>query len=197
MPMTSVAILMATYNGEKHLREQLDSFKAQTFASWSLHVSDDGSTDRSRVVVDMFTRDHPEHKVTLVDGPRQGYAKNFLSLLEHTITDAPYFAFSDQDDIWHADKLARAVAWLEGVSAETPALYGARTLYVNEENKQVGMSAIPKKPLTFANALVQCYAGATMCPRMIGGRIWLSAVSAASCITMRSHACAIVSMRET
>ena len=151
-----VAILMGSYNGEKFLREQLASFAAQTYPHWSLHVSDDGSTDATRAILDAFKT---QHHVTVYDGPRQGFARNFLHLTARPEIDAPYIAWSDQDDIWEPEKLARAVAWLEAVPPEIPALYGARTLYVSNENEVMYPSTLFAKPPGFRNALVQCIAG--------------------------------------
>lgn len=156
--MSRVAILMATYNGARHLPAQLDSFLAQTHTDWTLQVSDDGSTDDTRGLIEAFSRMHPAHGVSLRDGPQQGYAANFLSLLSQA-SGADFYAFSDQDDIWHDDKLARAVAWLETVPPETPALYGARTLYVTADNETLFPSAEFLVPPSFANALVQTMAG--------------------------------------
>ncbi len=160
MTAPSVAILMATYQGETFLREQLDSFLAQTHTHWSLHVSDDGSTDGTGAIIDAFALAHPQHRVTRVDGPREGYARNFLSLTADMTYDADFIAYSDQDDIWEADKLARAVAWLSTIPADVPALYGARTLYVSHTNEVLYPSQLFTAPPSFANALVQCIAGA-------------------------------------
>jgi len=51
---TSIAILMATYNGEQFIREQLDSLFAQTYTDWTLFVRDDGSTDKTKNIVERF-----------------------------------------------------------------------------------------------------------------------------------------------
>jgi glycosyltransferase involved in cell wall biosynthesis len=159
MSTPSVAILMATYNGEKFLRAQMDSFAAQTYTNWSLHVSDDGSTDDTRAQIAAFSNDHPAHTITVVDGPRQGYAQNFLSLITSIKTDAAYFAYSDQDDIWEPEKMERAVAWLSTIPAHVPALYGARTLYVSHDDEPLYPSRLFTKPPCFSNALVQSFAG--------------------------------------
>ena len=46
-----VAILMSTYNGEKYLREQIESLQKQTFKKWELFIRDDGSTDNTISVI--------------------------------------------------------------------------------------------------------------------------------------------------
>src|SRR5438309_1268928 len=107
-----VIILMATHNGSKHIQEQLDSFVSQTHSNWELIVSDDGSTDETRAIVDEFAQTISQ-KVLTVEGPRQGFWKNFLSLVDRTEeAHGDFFAYSDQDDIWLPDKLERATRWL-------------------------------------------------------------------------------------
>ena len=51
---TSIAILMATYNGEQFIREQLDSLFAQTYTDWTLFVRDDGSKDNTISIIESY-----------------------------------------------------------------------------------------------------------------------------------------------
>ena len=99
----NIAILMATYNGGKFLREQIDSLFAQTYQDWHLYVHDDGSNDNTVDIVQEYIENYP-NKITLMDYPPQGGAcKNFLSMLE--MVDAPYYMFCDQDDVWLSKKI--------------------------------------------------------------------------------------------
>ena len=92
---------MATRNGAAHLPAQLASLAAQSHSGWRLWVSDDGSTDATRALVQDFGRDHD---VRLIDGPQRGAAANFRTLLARAAQDAPQaaLAFSDQDILDHA-----------------------------------------------------------------------------------------------
>jgi len=90
---------------------------------------------------------------------RKGFAANFLSLVCNPAIEADFYAYSDQDDIWEADKIERALAWLNTVPAETPALYCSRTQLVSPENSTIGFSPLFKKMPAFANALVQNIGG--------------------------------------
>ena len=73
-----IAILLATYNGETYLKEQIDSLLAQTYQDWHLYVHDDGSTDGTVAIIKGYTEQYPD-KVTLLDYPSQGGpCKNFL-----------------------------------------------------------------------------------------------------------------------
>jgi glycosyltransferase involved in cell wall biosynthesis len=157
-----IAVLLATKNGANHLEEQLDSYVAQTFENWSLHVSDDGSSDDTIDIVKRFASANGRVQ-TLCDGPRLGHAQNFLSLARNSSIAADYFAFSDQDDIWSPNKLERAVSSLTGISSTIPALYCSRTEIIDEHKKPLGLSPLFHKRPSFQNALVQnIAAGNTM-----------------------------------
>ena len=106
-----VAILMCTKNGAAFLDDQLKSIADQTHANWTLFVSDDGSTDATGNILKRFAANHAQRTVVR-NGPGKGVCANFLSLATDPAIDADYFAFSDQDDVWYKDKLARALTWL-------------------------------------------------------------------------------------
>ncbi|WP_211248243.1 glycosyltransferase [Brackiella oedipodis] len=145
---------MCTYNGAEFIQAQLDSFAAQNNNHWSLWVSDDGSSDQTVEQVQDFMR---RHQVVgeVVQGPKQGFAKNFQSLTSLPQIEADYYAFADQDDIFCSDKLTRAVAWLEQQDRTKPALYCSRTQLINEHNVVTGYSPNNTKAPGFGNALIQ------------------------------------------
>lgn len=154
-----VAILLCTYQGEKYLAAQLDSFAAQTYPSWKLWVSDDGSTDATLDQLRDFAERHEPGQVTLQAGPRKGFVKNFMSLICEPTLHADYYALSDQDDIWHPDKLERALKWLRDVPQGQPALYCTRTELIDAAGESIGFSPLFTRPPAFANALMQNVAG--------------------------------------
>ncbi len=101
----TIDILLATFNGARFLPELLRSIEAQTHADWRLIVRDDGSTDRSPAIIEQFAQRHGDKVRLLRDGRRQlGACGNFGALLE--ASDAPYFMFCDQDDVWLPEKIA-------------------------------------------------------------------------------------------
>ncbi len=162
-PSPHIAILLATHNGDRFLEPQLNSFLEQTHQNWSLWISDDGSTDETRVVVKRWMDAHPECEVHLQDGPRRGAAQNFLSLMLNADIIADYFCFSDQDDVWFPEKLAQAVQHAPAPNDMTPFLYGARTVVTDADLTVRGTSALHRGAFDFANALVQNFApGNTM-----------------------------------
>lgn len=103
-----VTVVLATYNGERFLDEQLASIAAQTFRPVELVVSDDGSTDRTAEIVADFTRSAPFPVRWSVNTERLGYAKNFMQAAASVRSGL--IAFSDQDDVWLPSKLAAGVA---------------------------------------------------------------------------------------
>ena len=150
-----IAILMATYNGSFYLQEQLCSFDTQSHLDWSLWVSDDGSTDSTKSIINEFFDTRGGKTVKLFNGPKKGFAANFLSLVCNPSLSADAYAYSDQDDIWFDDKLERAAHFLKSVPSGVPALYCSRTQYVDLNNLEIGLSLAYTKPAVFANALIQ------------------------------------------
>lgn len=146
---------MAVCNGAAHLPAQLDSLVAQTHTSWHLLASDDGSADDSRAILHRFAEDQAAwHPVVVVDGPKQGFVHNFLSLLASPDLSGPV-ALCDQDDIWFPDRLARALARLSIVPADRPALYCSRRVNWWPAEDRHRPSRIYARAPSFANALVE------------------------------------------
>jgi glycosyltransferase involved in cell wall biosynthesis len=151
----SVAILLCTLRAHDYLRQQLDSIVGQTHTSWSIWVSDDGSDQSTHTILGEYQTRLGSSRFNILRGPAQGFAANFLSLACNTSVSADYYAYADQDDIWESDKLALALRWLEGMTADVAALYCARTRKVDQDNQEIGFSRRWTRPPSFANALVQ------------------------------------------
>ena len=153
-----VAILMCTKDGAGFIDDQLKSIANQTHENWILIVSDDGSNDGTLAKLQKFAEAH-QKKITIRNGPGKGVCANFLSLTNDPTIAADYFAFSDQDDVWHADKLRRALAWLASVPVDVPALYCGRTELMSMDEHLQGFSPLFTRPPAFRNALVQNLGG--------------------------------------
>lgn len=154
-----VAILLCTYHGQHYLADQLDSFAAQTHQNWEVWASDDGSEDDTHTILEAYRNKWRDGRLSIHSGPAEGFAANFLSLTCKASIEADYYAYSDQDDVWEADKLERAVRWLDSVPSDTPALYCSRTRLVDAANSEIGLSPLFTRPPSFANALMQNIAG--------------------------------------
>jgi glycosyltransferase involved in cell wall biosynthesis len=155
----TVTILLCTLNGERFLVEQLNSLARQTFKNWKLIVSDDGSSDRTRSILQAFKNSREPGKVEIIDGPRRGAPANFLFLACREGLVSDYYGFCDQDDVWETDHLARAIGILEQTSFSVPLVYGSRTRLIDELGREVGLSPLFSKAPTFRSALVQSIAG--------------------------------------
>jgi hypothetical protein len=153
------AVMVAVFNGETFLEEQLDTLAGQTSLHVDVWVSDDGSSDGSRAILERRAGMWSKGSFRIVDGPARGFAENFRSLVTNPAIEADYFAFCDQDDLWDADKLARASAWLALGDPAEPRLLGGRTRIVDARGAVSGFSPLFRKAPSFRNALVQSIAG--------------------------------------
>lgn len=103
-----IAILLATFNGSRFLREQLDSLFRQTCSDFIVYVRDDGSTDDTCAIVRQYVARHPKQIVLCEDDVRhRGPKESFAWLLGHA--EADYYMFCDQDDVWLETKVARTL----------------------------------------------------------------------------------------
>lgn len=158
-----IAIILCTYNGEKFLKQQLNTIKYQTFRGYDLFISDDGSSDSTLEIVNEFINHNPSITIYVLKGPKIGFAQNFIRTLQDIPSiserDYSYYAFCDQDDLWDVEKLEIAFKKLKEVNFNGPALYCSRTKYVNSNGIDIGYSPLFKKKPSFNNALVQSIAG--------------------------------------
>jgi glycosyltransferase involved in cell wall biosynthesis len=153
------AVMVTVFNGEAFLEQQLDTLAGQSVPHVDIWVSDDGSSDGSRALLERYAGRWNKGAFHIADGPAQGFAENFRSLVTNPAIEADYFAFCDQDDLWEADQLARASAWLAIGDPSTPRLFGGRTRIVDARGAVSGHSPLFRKAPSFRNALVQSIAG--------------------------------------
>lgn len=103
MPLDSplISVVMGTYNGEKYLREQLESIYGQTYKNIEVIVSDDCSTDNTVEILKGFSRDYG--LIFTINKKNLGLVKNFEKVL--SLAKGDYIALADQDDIWYPGKI--------------------------------------------------------------------------------------------
>ncbi len=104
-PGLSVSVAMATYNGARFLRAQLDSIAAQTILPAELVVTDDQSTDDTETIVEAFAAAAPFAVRFHRNTERLGFARNFGRAIGLCRSDLIFLC--DQDDVWQPDKVAR------------------------------------------------------------------------------------------
>lgn len=144
-------VLLSSYNGAPFLDQQLASIARQTYPDIRLIVRDDGSTDATRDILRAHAR---PGAVDVYQGDNLGAGASFFDLL-HRHGDADIVMFSDQDDVWFEDKVARAAAALAKCAADVPALYCSRVALVDEGLVHLGHSPLWPRPPGFGNALVE------------------------------------------
>lgn len=99
-----VSIIMPLYNGERYLRESIESVLAQTYARWELLVVNDCSTDSSAKILDRYCeKDARIRRIDLAENSGAAIARNTAI---HQARGR-YLAFLDCDDLWHMDKLQK------------------------------------------------------------------------------------------
>jgi glycosyltransferase involved in cell wall biosynthesis len=155
-----VTVLMSTYNGSQFLLQQLNSLYQQTYSDIKILVRDDGSSDATR---ELLASEQLRGAIAQLEAhDNLGATGSFFTLLRHAAqTQTAYVAFCDQDDVWQANKIERAVSMLALVS-DRPALYCSRLEIVDEQLHTLNLSLIPRK-IGFGNALVENIAvGCTM-----------------------------------
>lgn len=152
-------VLLSTYNGEKYLREQLDSILSQTLfhdSDWEteLVVRDDGSSDHTCEILEEYARHFS--KISLHLCKNIGVIDSFFELLQNTSEDIDFVALSDQDDVWLEDKLECAVKALSGKEQDKPLLYCGMSQLVDEKLRPIkGIFFTNNIRPSFGNALVE------------------------------------------
>ena len=112
--MDKVDILLATYNGQDFLREQVDSILNQSYQDFNLIISDDGSTDETYKILKEYEK--KDSRIRLFRQEKNlGLIQNFEFLLKQVSSD--YFMFSDQDDIWKEEKIKKSIEKLKAENA--------------------------------------------------------------------------------
>ena len=102
-----ISVCMATYNGEKYIRQQICSIISQIGEGDEVIISDDGSTDSTLDTI----RSMADSRIRIVKGPcRRSPTLNFENALSHAQGD--YIFLADQDDVWLPGKVSACVQWL-------------------------------------------------------------------------------------
>ncbi len=133
-----IAVLMSTYNGEKYLKEQIESILSQKLnddCKLTLFIRDDGSVDQTRDIIESYARQYENVTCVPYSSPiHKGIKDSFMFLLKTAEEKGyDYYAFSDQDDVWMENKLAVAVDSLESHVNPKGALYYSNRYVVDKK----------------------------------------------------------------
>ena len=171
--MKDVAVLLATYNGAKYIREQLDSLFEQSCQDFRLIIHDDGSTDETVSILEEYLNKYKD-RIEIIYGHPTGSPKaNFMYLLSQV--EADYYFFCDQDDVWYPDKIKKSLDILidtemsaKHMSKEPVAVFSDMTVVDNElniiDNSFIRYLGRSPKNIQYTQILIDNpAAGTTMC----------------------------------
>ena len=131
----SIIILLATYNGEKYVQEQLDSIISNKYPNMRIIISDDGSKDKTLDILEKFAKQYPFISVINHSTALHGAFHNFANLIQYVSEQnlqADYYMFSDQDDVWKSDKIEKSLLEIQKYDSGIPALVYTSKQYVDE-----------------------------------------------------------------
>lgn len=155
MQRPRVQVLLSTYNGEKHIDEQIHSLLSQNRVEIHILIRDDGSTDGTVGKLHHYMNLYPD-KIILFEKKNVGVVSSFFELIQHSQANFEYYAFCDQDDVWKGDKLSRAIEHLQHRNQGKPLMYCSATQMTEQDLTPIGVwPAVPTKPLAYYNALIE------------------------------------------
>lgn len=149
-----IAIVLSTYNGERYLDDQLASLFRQRLPEGTdvtVFVRDDGSSDKTQLILSRYTDSH----FRLTKGDNVGVSSSFMSALCSVPLTYDFIALCDQDDVWHEDKLARAINVLSNFDHNIPRLYCSEYIFCDAELNPIGKSTLNKSGVNFEKLLFE------------------------------------------
>jgi len=147
--LPEITILLATYNGDKFLEEQLTSLQLQTGVNVRVIANDDGSSDSTLEILEIWKKRGLISEVYSTE--RVGPSEAFYSLLER-VKDEEYVALSDQDDVWEPSKLETLCKIID---LSNPSLAFCERVYIDLNGKVIGKSKLIHTRTQFENALIE------------------------------------------
>lgn len=166
----SIAILLAAYNAEKYLVEQIESLICQTNQDWTLYIRNDGSKDNTDEIISNYCSRYSNIIEIDRGGENLGCRNNFFRLLE--VVESEYYMFCDQDDVWLSNKIELSVdrmGEIKSINPDKPLLVHTDSAIYDENLNVVAESfwktvnINPDKYLSFNLICVcSCISGATM-----------------------------------
>lgn len=133
----TIEILMATYNGEKYISEQIDSIINQTYKNWKLLIRDDGSKDKTLEILKKYQKKDKRINILRDTKGNLGFVKNFEELLKNSSEE--FVMFSDQDDYWLENKIElyiNELSRLSEIERKNPLLLHSNS-FICDENLNI------------------------------------------------------------
>lgn len=155
---------MSTYNGGIYIKEQLDSICNQKFNGYiEVLIRDDGSNDNTLKILNDY-KTTSNRRLNIIKANNVGVQRSFLELIK-IAGKADYYFYSDQDDIWKENKIARAINMMSSVKSNEGVLYCSNYALVNQDLKLIENNVIPQRPdfsvlrVLFYNEIPGCTIG--------------------------------------
>lgn len=148
-------VVICTYNGEKYIKEQIESIVRQSLSPSKIIISDDGSSDKTKkILLKTFNQLNFSNYLFLY-GPQRGVINNFFSALKHC--DAPFTFLSDQDDIWLNDKVETYFLTINRsmIDANHPTLLFSDAILIDENGNVISNSFFRYQGLN-KNSVLDC-----------------------------------------
>lgn len=115
----SLSVLLATYNGERFLREQLDSLIRQSYKNFQVYIRDDGSSDNTIAIIQEYMDKYGDKFILVEDDvSNRGPMNSFMYLL--SVVDSDYYMFCDQDDVWLENKIQDSIEKIQVIERLNP-----------------------------------------------------------------------------
>lgn len=148
--LSTIQVLLSSYNGEKYVAQQIESILAQKNVDVHLLIRDDGSKDHTLEVMSKYQ----DKNIKIIRGENCGSTKSFFTLMQ-LAGNFDYYAFADQDDIWDHDKLFVAIEKIKNY--QKPAVYASNTRIVDSNSNFI--SCVKRTPkINLGSAMIKNYA---------------------------------------
>ena len=138
------SIVLCTYNGAPFISKQIESYLEQAILPKKIIISDDGSSDNTVFIIKEIFNKLNYTDYLIISGPKRGVIHNFLSALKYA--DSDYIFLSDQDDIWHKDKISEFAKIAK--QADKPNLVFSDATLIDENANEIAPSFFQYQGLT-------------------------------------------------
>lgn len=160
--MDRINVIMATYQGEKYLKQQLDSILASSYKNFVISIYDDGSTDQTVEIARSYEKQYPNTIRFYQNKKNLGHFHNFMQGVVGN--DFDYIMFCDQDDVWKSNKIEDTYRYMKKVEGKqkqnVPTVVFSDAIVVNEKLEVIDSSVhkssgLDTSKLDFAHMLME------------------------------------------
>lgn len=151
-----ILVLMSTYNGEKYIKEMIDSILNQKDVDVNILIRDDGSKDETVDIIKQYS-----NRIKLIEGKNKGCTDSFFELIMNAPLEYDYYALCDQDDYWLEEKMISAIEKIKDFSEDSPNLYYSGQIITDQNLNRVSVHNLNTKRTPKANFIFNNMAGCT------------------------------------